>query len=122
MYFRRLIQAEDNRSKRRLFKSNEYMSMAFAPLPLTDDSRYFQGVWARMFGHFIQSARQKAGRSVEETAALAGMDPAQWLGVEAGDYLPMTCRQLHVVADAVAMERAAMAAVVLLCRQAWEMQ
>ena len=96
------------------------MSMTFAPLPLTDDSRYFQGVWARMFGQFIRSARQKAGRSVEETAIVAGMEPAQWLGVEAGDYLPMTRRQLHVVADAVAMEWASMAAVVLLCRQAWD--
>ena len=98
------------------------MSMTFAPLPFTDDSRYFQGVWARMFGQFIRSARQKAGRSVEETALVAGMNPAQWLGVEAGDYLPMTRRQLHVVADAVAMEWASMAAVVLLCRQAWEIE
>lgn len=45
-------------------------------------SKYFQGVRDRMFGQFIQSVREKAGRSVEEQAA--------------------------------------MAAVVLLCRRAWE--
>ena len=98
------------------------MSITFASLPFTDDSRYFQGVWARMFGQLIRSARRKAGRSVKETATRAGMDPAQWLGVEAGDYLPMTRRQLHVVADAVAMEWTSMVNVVLLCRQAWEIE
>jgi len=95
------------------------MSITFSPLPLTAENIYFQDVWSRMFGQFIQSGRQKAGRSVEEAAALAGMDPAQWLGVEAGDYLPITRQQLHVVADAVAMEWATMAEIVMLCRQAW---
>ena len=95
------------------------MGMIFAPLQLTDEDLYFKAVWARLFGKFIQSAREKAGRSVEEAAALAGMEPAQWLGVEAGDYLPMTRRQLQVAADAVAMEWETMAGIVLMCRQAW---
>ena len=91
----------------------------FAPLPSNSDSAYFQGAWSRMFGRFIESARQKAGRSIEQTAALAGMSAAQWCGVEAGAYLPMTRQQLRIVADAVEMEWATMAEVVLLCRQAW---
>ena len=95
------------------------MSITFSPLPLTAENIYFQDIWSRVFGQFIQSAREKAGRSVEETAALAGMNPAQWLGVEAGDYLPITRQQLHVVADAVTMEWATMAEIVMLCRQAW---
>lgn len=98
------------------------MGMTFAPLPQTEENAYMQGVWARLFGKFIQSAREKADRSVEEAAALAGMEPAQWLGVEAGDYLPMTRQQLHVAADAVAMERETMVGIVLMCRQAWGVQ
>ena len=48
--------------------------MTFAPLPQTDENLYFQDVWARMFGAFIQSAREKAGMTVEQAARLTGAD------------------------------------------------
>ena len=95
------------------------MSKMLAPLPASNDPAFFEGFSARLFGAFIQSGREKAARSVEETAVRAGMDPAQWLGVEAGDYLPITRQQLHVVADAAGIEWDAMASIVLLCREAW---
>jgi transcriptional regulator with XRE-family HTH domain len=75
-----------------------------------------------MFGSFIGRAREKAGRSIEQTAALAGMSAAQWSGVEAGAYLPITRQQLQVVADAVDTDSATMAQIVFLCREAWGLQ
>src|SRR3974377_1634995 len=63
-------------------RSNEYMSMTFAPLPLTTENLFFQGAWGRMFGHFIESGREKAGLSIEQAAVLAGMSAEDWAGLE----------------------------------------
>ena len=98
------------------------MSIMFTSLPSDCNTEYRRDVWSRFFGHFIASAREKAGRSVEETAALAMMSAAQWSGVETGDFLPMTRQQLHVVADAVGMDWETMAETVLLCREAWDLR
>lgn len=66
------------------------MSMLFTSLPSTADNQYFQGVWGRMFGAFIVSARGKVGLSVEQAATLAGMEAQQWRNIEAGAWLPTT--------------------------------
>lgn len=63
------------------------MNMPLTFLQSTDDNNYFQDLWARMFGRFIQSAREKAGLSVENAAELAGMDPRNWLATESGSWL-----------------------------------
>jgi transcriptional regulator with XRE-family HTH domain len=93
--------------------------MTFSTLQATSDANYFQAVWARMFGSFMQSAREKGGWSVEQTAELAGMDAAEWAAIEAGTHLPSSRQQLEGMADSLEMEWATMAEVVLLCRQAW---
>lgn len=98
------------------------MSMTFAPLPITDENLYFQGAWARMFGRFIQSAREKAGLSVEQAAILADMEAERWLAVEAGTSLPATRQQFQFMAIALEMEWAMMTQIILLCRQAWGIQ
>ena len=96
------------------------MSNTFATLPsASSGANYFQGVWSRMFGSFMQSAREKGGWPVEQTAELAGMDAAEWTAIEAGTQLPSTRQQLESMADALEMEWATMAQIVLLCRQAW---
>ena len=95
------------------------MSMSFAFLPSTDDNNYFQGVWARVFGRFIQSAREKAGLSVENAAELAGMDPRNWLATESGAWLPTTKQQLQFMAAAVDIDWPTMTRIVTMCRQAW---
>ena len=95
------------------------MSMTFAPLPLTDENKYFQGVWARFFGQFMQSGREKAGLSVDQAAVLAGIDPGQWSAMEAGNWLPETRLQVRSIAAALDIDWETMAGVVLLCRQAW---
>jgi len=95
------------------------MSITFSPLPLTAENIYFQDVWSRMFGQFIQSGRQKAGLSIEQAAALAGMDVAEWTAIEAGAQLPKTRRELESMADTLGVEWATMVRIVFLCRQAW---
>jgi transcriptional regulator with XRE-family HTH domain len=96
------------------------MSKAFSGLQLADDAGFFfQGVWARMFGRFIESGRQKAGLTVEQAAILAGMDPTEWTAIEAGALLPKTRRQLESMADALDLEWALMVRIVRLCREAW---
>ena len=95
------------------------MSKMFAPLPAGSDSAFFEGFSARMFGAFIESAREKAGRSIEQAAMLAGISATQWTAIEAGNQLPSTRSGLRALADAAGIEWDTMASIVLLCRQAW---
>ena len=44
-------------------------------------------VWGQMFGQLIQSSRETAGLSIDETARLAGMEVSEWEAIEAG-YVP----------------------------------
>ncbi len=92
-------------------------SLAF--LPSTDDNQYFQELWARVFGRFIQSAREKAGLSVENAAELAGMDHRNWRATESGSWLPTTKQQLQFMAAAVDIDWPTMTRVVTMCREAW---
>jgi transcriptional regulator with XRE-family HTH domain len=98
------------------------MSMSFTLLPESEDNQYFQAVWSRVFGAFIQSAREKAGMTVEQAARLTGTDAQRWREIEAGTWLPATRQQFHVMAAALDMEWATMARMVLMCRQAWGVQ
>ena len=98
------------------------MSMYFTPLPSTDDSRYFEGFFARLFGQFIQCAREKAGLEVESAAWLADMCPQEWASIEAGDLLPTSREQLELIAVALDIKWATMASIVAMCRQAWGIQ
>ena len=95
------------------------MSMSFAFLQSNNDNDCFQGVWARVFGHFIQSAREKAGLSVENAAELAGMDARNWLATESGAWLPTTRQQLQFMAAALDIDWPTMVRIITLCRTAW---
>jgi hypothetical protein len=95
------------------------MSMTFAPLPLTTENLFFQGVWSRMFGHFIESGREKAGLSIEQAACLAGMSVEDWTGLEVGTWLPATRQQFRSIAAALNIDWAVMTSIILMCRQAW---
>jgi len=98
------------------------MSMIFAPLPLTTENLFFQGVWGRMFGHFIESGREKAGLSIEQAAELAGMSVEDWTGLEVGTWLPATRRQFRSIAAALDIDWETMTSIILMCRQAWGVQ
>jgi len=98
------------------------MSITFELLQPAAGNEYFQGVWARMFGQFIQSGREKAGLSVEQAAVLAGMSLEDWAGIEIGTWLPHTRRQFHRIAAALDLDRDTMASIVLMCSQAWGIQ
>lgn len=98
------------------------MSKQFALLPSTSDNTYFRGIWSRMFGAFIESARRKAGISVDQAAVLASMDAHKWSAIEAGAWLPTTRQQLHLIASALDLEWATMVQIILMCRQAWSLK
>jgi hypothetical protein len=101
-------------------RNNEYTSNTFTALPLASSgANYFQQVWARFFGQFMQSARDKVGLSVENAAELAGMDARNWLAMESGAWLPATRQQLQFIAAALDIDWAAMTRIVAMCRQAW---
>ena len=52
-------------------------------------------VWGQMFGRLIQGARETGGRSIEETARLAGMEVSEWEAIEAG-YVPTDTGRLRL--------------------------
>jgi ribosome-binding protein aMBF1 (putative translation factor) len=95
------------------------MSMNYAPLPSTPVTDDLRCCWARLFGLFVESAREKTGRSTEETAVRIGMTVEDWQEVEAGRLLPNTREQVYVLADAVDVEWSEMVEIVRLCRNAW---
>ena len=98
------------------------MSMSFTCFDSNDDKQYFQGVWARMFGHFIQSGREKAGLPIEAAAWFANLDDQQWSAMESGDLLPTTREQLQLVASALDIPWDTMSRMIVMCRQAWGIQ
>ena len=75
-------------------------------------------VWGRFFGQCISKTREAAGRSIEETARLAGMETSKWAAVEAG-YVPEP-EKLRPMADALKIGYDRMATMAVLCRDAWE--
>jgi len=98
------------------------MSTMFTPLPSTAENQYFEGVWARMFGAFTASGREKAGLSVEQAAIPAGIEAQRWTALEAGDWLPATREQCHRIAAALDIDWATMTRLILMCRQPWGIQ
>lgn len=91
-------------------------------LQSTPENQYFQGLWSRFFGQFMQSGREKAGLAVDQAAVLAGIDPGQWSAMEAGNWLPETRLQFRSIAATLDIDWETMAGVVMLCRQAWGIQ
>jgi transcriptional regulator with XRE-family HTH domain len=100
----------------------EYMYTMFTPLPSTAENKYFEGVWSRIFGSFMASGREKAGLSVEQAADLTGIEAQMWSAMEAGDWLPETRQQFHLIAAALDIEWTLMVSVVQMCSQAWGIQ
>ena len=94
------------------------MSMLFGSLS-SSTNEVIQRGWSRMFGAFIESARRKAGLSVDQVAVLASMDAQRWLAIEGGTWLPTTRQQLHLMAAAMDLDWAVMAQIILICHQAW---
>lgn len=98
------------------------MSMTLTLLEPTPENRYFQGVWSRFFGQFMQSGREKAGLTTDQAAILAGIDPGQWSAMEVGNWLPETRLQFHSIAAVLDIQWETMVGVVMLCREAWGIQ
>jgi Helix-turn-helix domain len=93
------------------------VSATLSPSFFADDRRQF---WGQIFGHMIQNAREESGRSLEETAELAGMELTDWLAVEAG-HVPSGTTWVRPMADALALSYDQISSMVVLCREAWEL-
>lgn len=74
--------------------------------------------WRELFGGMIQERREAIGRSVEETARLAGMEPFEWAAVESGEVAAHQDR-LRAISDAIEVGFDEMALTVYLCQGAW---
>src|SRR5208337_2758263 len=95
------------------------MSITFTLQPSTTENEYFEGVFVRLFGSLMASAREKVGLSVEQAAKLTGIGVQRWSAMEAGDWLPETRQQFHLVAAALDIEWTLMVSIVQMCSQAW---
>ena len=56
---------------------------------------------------------------MEEVARLAGMEPSEWLAVEAGG-VPETAAQLRLMAAALQFSKVQLATIVQIRRVAWK--
>ena len=75
--------------------------------------------WGQIFGLSIKSGREKNAFSVEQAASLAGMEPSEWLAVEAGR-VPENAEQLRSMAGALGFSNAQLGTLVLFCKGAWQ--
>ena len=75
-------------------------------------------VWGRLFGQCVGKTREAAGRSVEETAHLAGMETSQWAAIESG-FVPDPAK-LRPMADALEIGYDKIAMLAMLCREGWK--
>ncbi|MGC1361880.1 MAG: helix-turn-helix domain-containing protein [Silvibacterium sp.] len=75
--------------------------------------------WRRIFGMMIQKTRQATGRSLEESARLAGMESSEWAAVESG-YIPADPSRLRSMAAALEIRFEQMATMVFICQSAWK--
>ncbi len=72
---------------------------------------------SRLFGACIRSCREKRGRSIEEAAAVAGMEAVEWAAVEAGSAPNPTC--LRSIAAGVGTTINQIAPLIFICQDAW---
>ena len=74
--------------------------------------------WRHMFGGMIQDVRESAGRSIEQAAQLAGMEPLDWAAVEDGSIVADPA-WLRPMADTLELPFDQMQAMLYLCQYAW---
>jgi transcriptional regulator with XRE-family HTH domain len=95
------------------------MSMNNYAYPASDSTDIFRGAWRQLFGSMVQDMRESAGRSVEETARLAGMEASEWMAVEAG-YISANPDWLRPMADSLEIRFEQLAPLVYICQGAWQ--
>ena len=80
-----------------------------------------RGAFGRLFGQNIRSVREGKGLSIEQGACLSGMEVSEWAAIEEG-YVPQDINRLRAIAGAIEIRIDQIAMLVLLCRDAWELQ
>lgn len=93
--------------------------MSYEPMSPSSFSVIRRQTWSRMFGGFVRWHRESSGRSVEQTALLAGMESSEWAAIEAG-HVPTDLALLRPMAAALEVRYDDLAGMAILCRGAWE--
>lgn len=86
---------------------------------VNDVAQLRRQAWRQLFGEMIEDRREAVGRTVQEAAALAGMEASEWLAVEAG-HVPADPARLRSMAGALEVRWEDMATLVFICQGAWE--
>ena len=94
------------------------MSMTNLGPSAVDTNNIVLAAGRRMFGYMIQDVRESAGRSAEDAARLAAMEPSEWSAVESGQ-IAVDPAWLRPMADALEMPFDQMTALVHLCQFSW---
>jgi len=92
--------------------------MLYYASPSPDSTVPLPDAWRRLFGILVQDVREFVGRSVEEAAQLAGMEPSVWAAVEDGEIV-VDPAWLRPMADALGIRLDRMQAMVHLCQFVW---
>jgi hypothetical protein len=92
--------------------------MIYYASPVPVSTVPLHNTWPRLFGIMVQDVREFVGRSVEEAAQLAGMEPSAWAAVEDGEII-VDPAWLHPMADSLGIRYDRMQAMVHLCQFVW---
>ncbi|MFP5227410.1 MAG: helix-turn-helix domain-containing protein [Acidobacteriota bacterium] len=95
------------------------MSTLFVSRPPASPRQIQRDAWRRLFGSMIAECRCLAGRSLEETAGLAGMTPSEWEAIEIG-HVPADPARLRSMAAALGIRHDQLALMAYMCRGGWE--
>ena len=90
----------------------------FSPRPPASPHQIQRDTWRRLFGSMIAECRCMAGRSLEETARLAGMESSEWEAIEIG-HVPADPNRLRSMAAALGIRYEQMALMAHMCQGAW---
>lgn len=72
----------------------------------------------RLFGSMVQDRRETIQRSVEDCALVSGMEPSEWVAIEAG-HIPADPAKLRSMAAALEIRFDQLLMMVHLCQDSW---
>ncbi len=82
-------------------------------------TEFCRKTWGNMFGGLLREARLERDRPIEDAARAAGIEVSEWETVEAGQ-VPKDWANVCRMTDALGVDRAWTAALVMFCQQAWD--
>ena len=91
------------------------MFPSFSPNQFPEQRRQ---LWGRLFGLFIQGARNETKMSVEEAAGVSGMTVSEWMAIEQG-HVPLDINRLRAISATLELTWDRLVNMLAVCREAW---